>query len=87
MRGKQRIRICDVDEGTSIDASRGGDASAFINHSCAPNLFTRTQRGRVLFFALHDIARGEELTLDYGISHHDGRKRCRCGALHCRGRI
>ena len=87
MRGKQRIRICDVDEQTSIDASRGGDASAFINHSCDPNLFMRTVRGHVLFFARHDIARGDELTVDYGDSHHDGRRRCRCGAANCRGNI
>lgn len=85
--GRKRIRICDVDDDTSIDASRGGDATAYINHSCDPNLFMRTMRGRVLFFARRDITPGDELTLDYGESYHEGRKRCRCGARNCRGAI
>jgi SET domain-containing protein len=83
----RRIRICDVDEWTAIDASRGGNATAFINHSCDPNLFTRTVCGHVLFFALRDISAGEELSIDYGPSHHDGRKACYCGAPRCRGTL
>lgn len=84
---RQRIRICDVDDRTAIDATSGADATAFINHSCEPNLYSRTVRGHVLFFALRPIGRGEELSLDYGVSYHEGRKRCRCGALGCRGVI
>jgi SET domain-containing protein len=83
----ERIRICDVDGTVSIDAGRNGDETAFINHSCDPNLFMRVQRGHVLFFALRDIRAGDELSLDYGESHHDGRRRCRCGAANCRGAI
>jgi SET domain-containing protein len=84
---RDRIRICDVDARTAIDATRGGDATAFINHSCQPNVFARTIDGHVLFFALRQIGRGEELCLDYGTSYHEGRKRCRCGARCCRGVI
>lgn len=79
-----KVRICDVDEKWSIDASRGGDATAFINHSCAPNCFSRVVRGHMLFFALRDIAAGEEITLDYTPSQHPGRP-CTCGAPNCRG--
>jgi len=84
---QQRIRICDIDDRVSIDAGRHGDETAFINHSCDPNLFMRVQRGHVLFFARRDIRAGEELLLDYGDSHHDGRRRCRCGAANCRGAL
>jgi SET domain-containing protein len=87
MAGKQRIRICDLDERVSIDASDGGDATAFINHSCQPNVFMRVTRGHALLFALAPIRAGDELLLDYGLSHHDGTKRCRCGADRCRGAI
>lgn len=87
MAGKQRIRICDIDERVSIDASDGGDATAFINHSCRPNLFMRVTRGHALLFALRSIRPGDEMLLDYGLSHHDGAKRCRCGADGCRGAI
>ena len=85
--GRRRIRVCDVDEGTAIDANIGGDATAFINHSCKPNLFTRVVRGHVLFFALRDVEPGEELTIDYEASPHPDSTRCRCGAAACRGTI
>ena len=78
-----KVRICDVDEKWSIDASRGGDATAYINHSCAPNCFSRVIRGHMLFFALRDITPGEEITLDYTPSQHPGRP-CTCGAPNCR---
>ena len=79
-----KVRICQVDDNWSIDASRGGDATAFINHSCVPNCYSRITRGHMLFFALREIRAGEEITLDYTPSQHPGR-RCTCGAANCRG--
>lgn len=79
-----KVRICELDDKWSIDASRGGNATAYINHSCAPNCFSRVTRGHMLFYALRDIAAGEELTLDYTPSQHPGRP-CTCGAPNCRG--
>jgi SET domain-containing protein len=79
-----KVRICEIDGDGSIDASRGGDATASINHSCEPNCFIRVTHGHVLFFALRNIAPGEEITLDYTPSQHPGR-RCTCGAAKCRG--
>ena len=79
-----KVRICQLDDQWSIDASRGGNATAYINHSCDPNCFSRVMHGHMLFFARRDIARGEELTLDYTPSQHPGR-RCTCGAANCRG--
>ena len=43
--------------------------------------------GRVEFYALRDIAIGEEITVDYGQTHHAGRLACRCGATGCRGSL
>src|SRR6478735_7730790 len=40
---------------------------------------------RAEIYALREIRRGEELTVDYGESQHDGALRCRCGAARCRG--
>ncbi|MEP6821510.1 MAG: SET domain-containing protein-lysine N-methyltransferase [Chthoniobacterales bacterium] len=79
-----KVMICEVGNGWSIDASRGGDATAFINHSCTPNCFSRITHGRLLFFALREIQPGEELTLDYTPSQHPGLP-CTCGAPSCRG--
>ena len=79
-----KVRICQHDDRWSIDASRGGNATAYINHSCDPNCFSRVLHGHMLFFAKRAIAPGEELTLDYTPSQHPGR-RCTCGAANCRG--
>ena len=87
LRGKRRIRICGIDSYWAIDGSVGGNGTQFINHSCAPNCSLRQVRGHLIFFALKDIAPGEEILLDYEESYHDDSKKCRCGAPNCRGRI
>ena len=79
-----KVKVCEIGDGWSMDASRGGNETAFINHSCAPNCFCRVMHGRLLFFALREIPAGEELTLDYTPSQHPGRP-CTCGAANCRG--
>lgn len=86
-----------------LDSRFLGNASRFINHSCSPNLTSREVNvpfgpSVVLQFALRDIKRGEELTLDYTEGWDEGRKdaekkawqrgeahrACRCGARNCR---
>jgi len=74
-------------ERKAIDARGMRTGFRFINHSCAPNTFMRRTRKRVEFYALRDIAEGEELTVDYEDSHHEGKLACRCGAARCRGWI
>ena len=57
-----------------------------INHSCDPNL---GMKGKIMFYALRDIQKGEELTFDYSISEEEmsWRMRCRCGSKKCRGQM
>ena len=85
--GRRKLRICDVDDRWSLDGSRAGNGTHYINHSCAPNAYMKTIYGHVLFFALRDISRGEEITIDYEDTLHPNSKRCRCGAASCRGTI
>jgi SET domain-containing protein len=80
-----RIMIVEVSERRAIDASASGDPLRFTNHSCRPNAVLRIRQGRVEFYALRDVAAGEELTVDYGETHHNGRLPCRCGAPGCVG--
>ena len=87
LRGRRRIHICAVDPYWAVDGSVGGNATKYINHSCQPNAFCSIIHGHILFFALRDIAPGEEITIDYVASFHDDRKRCDCGAPNCRGTI
>ena len=85
-RGRKIIAIVEL-ERHAIDATRTGRGFRYINHSCDPNTFMRCTADRAEFYARRDIRRGEELTVDYGESHHDGRLACRCGAPNRRGWI
>jgi SET domain-containing protein len=82
-----RIMIVEVSDTRAIDASLSTDPLRFTNHSCQPNAVLRIRQGRVEFYAMRDIAVGEELTVNYGETHHEGRLRCRCGAAGCVGAI
>ncbi|WP_083749036.1 SET domain-containing protein [Pelomonas sp. KK5] len=86
-KGRERIHIVEVSETRAVDATDSTDALRNINHGCAPNARLQISQGRVEFYALRDIEAGEELTCDYGESHHEGRLTCRCGALNCTGRL
>ena len=87
-RGQRRVlRISGLDQRWSIDGSRGGNGTHYINHSCTPNAFMRTAGRRLLVLALRDIRPGEEITIDYVSTLHSDRKRCTCNAPGCRGRI
>jgi SET domain-containing protein len=84
--GKRIVAIVELEK-RAIDASATRRGFRYINHSCEPNTFTRLTQAHAEFYALRRIRVGEELTVDYGESHHEGKLRCRCGAKRCRGWI
>ena len=84
--GRRIVAIVEL-ERHALDATRSPRGFRFINHSCAPNTYFRCTPERAEVYALRAIRRGEELTVDYGESHHDGKLACRCGARDCRGYI
>jgi SET domain-containing protein len=86
-RGQQRIMIVELSETRAIDATHSAEPLRFTNHSCRPNAVLRIRQGRVEFYAMRDIAPGEEITVNYGETHHEGRLPCRCGAPGCAGAI
>lgn len=83
-KGRRIVAIVEL-ERHALDATRMRHGFRFINHSCAPNTFFRITPERAEIYALRDIRRGEELTVDYGQSQHEGTLPCRCGAAACRG--
>jgi SET domain-containing protein len=83
----ERIMIVEVSNRKAIDFSASTDPMRFTNHSCRPNARLAIRGGRVEFYALRAIAPGEEVTVDYGETHHEGRLPCRCGAPGCRGAL
>ena len=86
-KGVARIMIVELSETRAIDASQSTDPLRFTNHSCQPNAVLRIRQGRVEFYAMRDVRTGEELTVNYGETHHEGKLTCRCGAPGCIGRI
>lgn len=80
----------------TIDASKYGNVSRFINHSCLPNLVSHQvlvesmdcHRSHIGLYASRDISLGEELTFDYRYKLLPGEGySCQCGASVCRGRL
>jgi SET domain-containing protein len=84
---RKTLRICAINNRWSLDGSRGGNGTHYINHSCAPNAFMKILYKHILFIALRDIEPGEEITIDYETTLHPDTKRCICGARSCRGTI
>ena len=85
-KGRAVIAIVEL-EHHALDATRVRRGFRYINHSCDANTFMRCTTTRAEFYARRAIARGEELTVDYGYNQHEGKLRCRCGAANCRGFI
>lgn len=83
----ERIMIVEVSQRKAIDFSRSTDPMRYTNHSCRPNARLCIRQGRVEFYALRAIEAGEEITVDYGETHHEGRLACRCGVPGCRGAL
>ena len=85
-KGRRIVAIVEL-ERHALDATRMKHGFRFINHSSEPNTFFRCTPERAEIYALRDIKPGEELTVDYGESQHEGKLPCRCGAARCRGYI
>ena len=81
----ERVMIVEVSPRTAIDFSRSADPMRFTNHSCKPNARLCIRQGRVEFYAMRAIAQGDEITVNYGETHHQGKLACRCGAAGCVG--
>lgn len=81
-----------LENGKLIDGGDEGNDARWINHSCEPNCEAREDKGHVFIHALRDIARGEELSYDYGLVIDERMSKalkkayeCRCGSANCRG--
>lgn len=65
---------------------------SYLNHSCDPNCYIKMKTIALRdVYALRDIKRGEELTVDYTATSVDQfagmgfwREKCRCGSRKCR---
>lgn len=81
--GPAEIQVTeDLFIGPTTQMEREG-AMMHPNHSCEPNPGVR---GQIVFVALRDIVKDEELTFDYAMTDDEPYEmRCNCGATNCRG--
>jgi hypothetical protein len=83
----ESIAIVELWNGKALDATVNSNKLRYVNHSCGPNTYMRVFNCHVEFYALRDIGINEELTCNYGLTHHEGTLPCRCGAKNCKGFI
>ena len=83
----KRIAIVEFDNKLALHANDNNNSLRYVNHSCAPNTYMRIFGYHVEFYSLKRIKLGEELTCNYGETHHDGKLKCRCGAVGCVGAL
>jgi len=83
----ESIAIVELWNGRALDASVNSNELRYVNHSCSPNTYMRVINNHVEFYALRTIKKKEELTCNYGLTHHEGTLPCRCGAPNCKGAI
>ncbi|GAW81734.1 SET domain containing protein [Plasmodium gonderi] len=83
-----------LNENIIIDATKWGNVSRFINHSCEPNCFCKIvicdqNLKHIVIFAKRDIVAHEEITYDYqfGVESEGKKLMCLCGSSTCLGRM
>ncbi|GFE53497.1 histone lysine methyltransferase SET2 [Babesia ovis] len=85
--------IMKIHKDVYIDSTNMGNVARFINHSCEPNCvsvpYNVSGTFRMGVFAQRRIAKGEEVTYNYGFSSRGvgGGFKCLCGAANCRGMV
>ncbi|CAG7723757.1 unnamed protein product [Allacma fusca] len=77
-----------IDLENIIDATRCGNLSRFINHSCSPNCYAKiiTIEGqkKIVIYSKQQIAVNEEITYDYKFPFEEEKIVCLCGSSQCR---
>ena len=77
-----------LDDDYDIDGNVPHNTARLINHGCDPNCEAQIIDDEIWIVALREIAKGEELTFDYGFDlEHYKDHPCRCGSPNCIGYI
>ncbi len=86
--GDAAVYIFNLDDEFDIDGSVEWNIARLINHSCDPNCETWIEGDQIFVYAARGIAKGEELSFDYGfdIECYEDHP-CRCSAENCKGYI
>src|SRR3989338_4746534 len=63
--------LFEIDGEWTIDGSPRFNIARYINHSCKPNCEADMRDSHILIYATRDIAKSEELSIDYGEEYFD----------------
>ena len=88
--GSTPVYALEVSPGLWLDGSPADNPARHANHSCQPNaeLIWHGPTEGAWLTASHPIAKGMEITFDYGFSLAESLfQPCRCGSPECAGRI
>eukprot|EP01135_Chromosphaera_perkinsii_P002939 Nk52_evm50s230 gene=Nk52_evmTU50s230 len=90
--GRTHYYFMNLHKDLIIDATRRGNNSRYLNHSCDPNCVTQKWHVngeiRIGLFAKKDIKCGEELTFDYKYERYGQKaQECYCESANCRGTL
>jgi hypothetical protein len=80
--------LLELPDGRVMDGSTSNDLGRFFNYSCDPSAHLEYRRDIPLIISSRAIARGEEITIDYGFEPTEmTRFPCACGKPNCVGYI
>lgn len=85
----QNVKVVPLPERDYINSYNGkevlwGDPERYINHSCEPNVYIKTEKGVRNVIAMREIKKGTELVFDYRIGGYGASSwKCNCGAKTC----
>lgn len=90
--GAQHFYFMSLKGNEYIDASKKGNISRFMNHSCNPNCQLQKwvvgSQMRIGIFTIRDVPEGSELTFDYKFERYGNEAQpCYCGESNCLGFI
>lgn len=86
--GEAMVYIFDLNETHDLDGDIADNPAKYINHSCNENCEAINEDDRIFIYAKKAIAKGKELTFDYGYDvEHYKEHPCRCGSKQCVGYI
>jgi uncharacterized protein len=83
---REVMQLVELGHGWALDCTEGNEFRS-LNHSCQANCYLRLSHRRVEIYSRCPIPAGQELTVDYGETMHDGGMGCRCGLPGCRSII
>ncbi len=86
---KENMYLMYYHDQASIHPDLAAPGLQLVNHSCSPNCWVYSFHGHTLFFALQDIKKGEELTIDYLLAPKSKfcnpcTHTCKCDNQNCR---